>query len=441
MLVPPLRVCAEESEFMSRSAQAEDLVIPGELITAEGNAGFGVTESGEGLVATRVGRVEVSDGVVSIAPSTDGPRLPEKGDVVIAQVQKLQTKTAEVKILHVQGKPIRDMPAEQLLADIFVAEIVDRFLPAPGDALRLRDVIRAEVLQTKPMLKLTTKPKANYGVLHANCPVCGEMLQPNSDVPDFNVSCPRCDYSGFRRLSDDYGSTTNSDGVAYSELNRGGERWSSAAESRLSHDGSRPYLSVMADFRRGHEHDTPKRFLGGSSGGGRDRRPRREMHKTVCTLCSDDCEVPFEPTPGKPIRCRPCMTKVEDGEATAEELAAEREVLLTAKREARETMGFKMFVGGLPYEATEEELSALFTPHGELKEVHIATDRESGKSRGFAFVTYASYTAGKKALGQLKGLKLAGRRITVQEAKSDGGGGRGGGGRGGRGDDRRSERR
>lgn len=135
------------------------------------------------------------------------------------------------------------------------------------------------------------------------------------------------------------------------------------------------------------------------------------------------------------------MTKVEDGEATAEELAAEREVLLTAKREARETMGFKMFVGGLPYEATEEELSALFTPHGELKEVHIATDRESGKSRGFAFVTYASYTAGKKALGQLKGLKLAGRRITVQEAKSDGGGGRGGGGRGGRGDDRRSERR
>jgi RNA recognition motif-containing protein len=105
-----------------------------------------------------------------------------------------------------------------------------------------------------------------------------------------------------------------------------------------------------------------------------------------------------------------------------------------------------MFIGGLPYEVNEEELSDLFAEHGELKEVHIATDRETGKSKGFAFVTYANYSDGKKALPSLKSLKVGGRRLTVQEAKSDGGrgGGRSGGDRrGGRGGNRggRNDRR
>jgi RNA recognition motif-containing protein len=123
------------------------------------------------------------------------------------------------------------------------------------------------------------------------------------------------------------------------------------------------------------------------------------------------------------------MEKMENGEATPDELAAERKILLAARDAAQETAGFKMFIGGLPYEVSEEELSALFAEHGELKEVHIATDRETGKSKGFAFVTYASHADGKKALPSLKGLKVGGRKLTVQEAKS--GGGRGGGGRGG----------
>ena len=61
-----------------------------------------------------------------------------------------------------------------------------------------------------------------------------------------------------------------------------------------------------------------------------------------------------------------------------------------ARSKAGETMGAKLFVGGVSYEATEDDLRKLFSPHGELKEVHMAMDRETGRPKGFAFVTFAS---------------------------------------------------
>tara|TARA_B100001750_G_scaffold247366_1_gene272865 strand:- start:2596 stop:3876 length:1281 start_codon:yes stop_codon:yes gene_type:complete len=413
---------------MSSSISEGEFVTPGEKIALNGDAGTGVAEVEGGLVATQVGVVTIVDGSVSVNTVIDEPRLPEVGDVVIGQVGRLQNKTAEVRILHVEGKPIRDIPAEQLFGDVFVAEVVDRFLPAPGDAMRLRDLIRAEVIQVKPVIRLSTKHKPRYGVLHATCPACGEVLQPSDVADDFNVACIRCDYTAYRALADDYGHGFFEDGSGFDSLNRGGERWSKDAEVRLSHEGSRPYLSVLADFRRGESHDIPKKYLvkGGGRDGGRGGRPRREMHKTECTLCGDNCEVPFQPTPGKPIRCRPCMDKVESGDVDSDSFAKERTILIAAKEAAKEEMGFKLFIGGLPYESNEEELTALFAEHGELKDVHIATDRETGKSKGFAFVTFANYSVGKDALPNLKALKMGGRKITVQEAKEKGGGGRGG---------------
>ena len=92
------------------------------------------------------------------------------------------------------------------------------------------------------------------------------------------------------------------------------------------------------------------------------------------------------------------MDKVKDGKASRDELAKEREVMNTARAEAGESMGAKLFVGGVSYDATEDELREIFAAHGELKEVHIATDRETGRSRGFAFITFASQKAGLAAI-------------------------------------------
>ena len=146
------------------------------------------------------------------------------------------------------------------------------------------------------------------------------------------------------------------------------------------------------------------------------------MHDAKCTMCGTDTKLPFEPTPGVPARCSPCKEKVDGGNATKEELAAERDVLNKAREAAKETLGMKLFIGGIPYSATEEQLTEIFSPHGELKEVHLATDKETGKSKGFAFVTFKSYQKGVEAIEALKGTKMDGRKLTIQESKPSGGG-------------------
>ena len=99
---------------------------------------------------------------------------------------------------------------------------------------------------------------------------------------------------------------------------------------------------------------------------GRDGRPRSEMQDATCTLCGTATKVPFQPIPGKPIRCRDCMDKVKNGEATKEELAKEREVINSMRKEAEKAAGLKVFVGGLPHGVTEEEIRQVVEPLGSL---------------------------------------------------------------------------
>ena len=102
-------------------------------------------------------------------------------------------------------------------------------------------------------------------------------------------------------------------------------------------------------------------------------------------------------------------------------------------------MGSKLFVGGLPYAATEQELTDLFGQHGAVASAQIVTDKFTGQSRGFGFVEMATPAEAQAAINALNGSQFGGRSLTVNEAKpreprSDrsGGGGFGGGGRGGK---------
>jgi cold-inducible RNA-binding protein len=102
----------------------------------------------------------------------------------------------------------------------------------------------------------------------------------------------------------------------------------------------------------------------------------------------------------------------------------------------------KLYVGNLSYTTTQDSLHDAFAAHGKVDEVAVVTDRESGRPRGFAFVSMNNDQEARAAIEALNGAELDGRTITVNEArpKTDrsGGGGRGGygGGRGGRGGDR-----
>ncbi len=104
-------------------------------------------------------------------------------------------------------------------------------------------------------------------------------------------------------------------------------------------------------------------------------------------------------------------------------------------------MGTKIYVGNLPWRATDAQLSQLFGNHGEVIDAKIVTDRETGRSRGFGFVTMASDEAAQAAIRALNGHSLEGRSLVVNEAREQSGGGgfgRGGGGGGGYGGSGRS---
>jgi RNA recognition motif-containing protein len=89
----------------------------------------------------------------------------------------------------------------------------------------------------------------------------------------------------------------------------------------------------------------------------------------------------------------------------------------------------KIFVGNFAFSMTESELRGLFEPHGQVESVTIVTDRDTGRSRGFAFVEMTDNAAADKAIAALNGMDSGGRPLTVNEARpKTERGARGGGG-------------
>jgi RNA recognition motif-containing protein len=98
-------------------------------------------------------------------------------------------------------------------------------------------------------------------------------------------------------------------------------------------------------------------------------------------------------------------------------------------------MSRKLFVGGLSWNTTDEGLKEAFSRFGVVMEAKVVTDRETGRSRGFGFVSYSEATDGEAARQAMDGASLDGRSIRVNAAedkpRTGGGGGGGGGSRGG----------
>ena len=102
-------------------------------------------------------------------------------------------------------------------------------------------------------------------------------------------------------------------------------------------------------------------------------------------------------------------------------------------------MAKRIYVGGLPYSATESQLEQLFAASGTVTSVSVVTDRDTGQAKGFGFVEMSTDDEAAAAISALNGTEMGGRTLTVNEAKpredrprGGGGGGYGGGGGGGR---------
>jgi RNA recognition motif-containing protein len=90
----------------------------------------------------------------------------------------------------------------------------------------------------------------------------------------------------------------------------------------------------------------------------------------------------------------------------------------------------KIYIGNLPFSATEDELRTVFERHGGVASVNVIMDRQTGRPRGFAFVEMDDASAADDAIRALDGSELGGRSIRVNEAQDRSGGGGGGGFRG-----------
>ncbi len=90
-------------------------------------------------------------------------------------------------------------------------------------------------------------------------------------------------------------------------------------------------------------------------------------------------------------------------------------------------MSKKLFVGSLSFQTTEQELRQAFEKFGEVEEAKIITDRETGRPRGFGFVTLTDPQAADRAINEMNGADLGGRALSVNEAREraprEGGGG------------------
>ena len=100
-------------------------------------------------------------------------------------------------------------------------------------------------------------------------------------------------------------------------------------------------------------------------------------------------------------------------------------------------MGRRLYVGNLPYSATEDQLTELFSRAGKVDSVRVMRDMATGRARGFAFVEMSTDEEAQRAIAELNETQLGGRSLAVNEARpkttgGGGGGGFGGGGGGGR---------
>jgi cold-inducible RNA-binding protein len=89
-----------------------------------------------------------------------------------------------------------------------------------------------------------------------------------------------------------------------------------------------------------------------------------------------------------------------------------------------------IFVGNLDFAATESSIRTLFEPYGNVERVNLVTDRDTGRSRGFAFVEMTDSAEADRAIAALNGHELDGRALNINEARPKPQGGGGGGGRG-----------
>ena len=439
------------------------LVTPGSIIAQEGEheQGEGTVLANGNIVSTVVGYVSVENGAISVSASKSIVE-PAIGDTVLCEVVKLNEKNGEAMILCVEGKPGSLQP-QHLYGQFFVTGLVDRFMHQTSDAMRRRDVCRAVIKEVEPVVRLDFRERDDCGVLHAICPSCGSDLHAELDG-DWNVKCSNCGYQSYRALADNFGAGWAELDQGASALNNSGKRWGAAAEAMFAKGPAGRATFIAADVREDGRERTYFRFEGqggGRGGGGRQRAapgtrlfvgglPReigtdelRDLFKahgdmTDCVVLTDDAGVNrgFGFVTYAEKSMADAAIKALDGHRINGRRIGVRDAdddKKKGRKERKEPEGLKLYIGNLPFSATQDHLRTLVAAHATVNEVILATG-PGGKAKGFGFVFIAEKDKGESVVAALNNTEIEGRKIKVDIAKAKGGkgGGRGGNRGGGR---------
>ena len=422
------------------------LVTPGTHVStsAECEAGIGTIEIDGNILATTTGMFSIEEGMAIVAA---GKKIvtPEIGDTVLCEIVKLNEKNGEAQVICVEGKPGSVLP-EHLYGQFHVTGIVDRFMHQTADAVRRRDVCRAEVKENSPVLRISFRDRDDCGVLHAICPPCGDVLVPHLDG-DWNVRCPTCNYQSFRALADNYGAGWAELDQGASALNNSGKRWGAAAEAMFAKGPSGRATFIAADVREDGRERTYFRFEG--EAGGQGRRPRnapgcrlfigglpREVgteelralfaehgDMTDCIVLTDDNGVNRGfgfVTYSDKSHADAAAAKLNGHKINGRKIGvrdADSDDKKGKKEKRKDPEGLKLYIGNLPFKATEENIKAMFNGIATVNDLVIATSGD-GKPKGFAFAFVKETDKGDEIVSKLNGSELLGRRIKVDVSQA-----------------------
>ena len=295
--------------------------------------------------------------------------------------------------------------------------------------------------QAGNVIRIDMREDDECGVLWALCPSCGDTYEAEKEG-DWNVVCRTNGERSFRALADDFGGESGK-----AALNGAGKRWSGEAEALFAKGSAGRATYIAEDIREDGRERTYFRFEGeGGQGGGRGRRQKaapgcrlfvgglsrdieeddvRAMFKkhgkiTDFALMRDDAgnlrgfgfityesknmaDAAIADLDGQKIKGR--RIGVRDADAPRDE-----------KPKRARPEGARLYVGNLPFKASEDDLSALFKDHCDKVHVQWATDR-SGRKKAFAFVTIQPESKGEEVVGKLNGTDFMGRNIKVDVSK------------------------
>ena len=180
---------------------AEKFVVPGEIvaIAEEYVPGKGTYESDGKIIASEAGNLALDTKNRSVSVTPRNPITePKKKDRVLAAVTDVKSSMAICEILTIEGAT-RQITGDSE-ATLHVSSISSQYVETVGSAVRVGDVIRAEVIQSQPSTQLTTVA-SHLGVVLAHCGRCKSVLK----LKDKSLYCEECERYEKRKIADDYG--------------------------------------------------------------------------------------------------------------------------------------------------------------------------------------------------------------------------------------------